>query len=190
MASSSRSFAFSLAISLCLHLGLLAIRPPQGEADELREFAGRPRPPPLQARLVPALLKNTFEDSTEEQRDPAPTAARHPAKPSPPAPETRGTVVSLKPQAPLLSGAPLKHAREALSEHLFYPPEAIEGGLEGETVLLLVLNAQGDILKAEVASSSGHPILDRAALAAAATIGRIPGFGGKEALLPVRFQLF
>jgi protein TonB len=87
-----------------------------------------------------------------------------------------------------LSGSALRHAQAALSKHLFYPPEAIEQGLEGDVVLLLALDENGRILTAEIATSSGHALLDQAALDAARHIGALPG-NPQQTLLPVSFRL-
>src|SRR4051812_26818264 len=46
----------------------------------------------------------------------------------------------------------------------FYPPEAVARGIEGETILLLRYKPDGSLLDAKIAHSSGHAILDQAAL--------------------------
>ena len=46
------------------------------------------------------------------------------------------------------AGIPLRRAQAALSEHLFYPPEAIARGLEGDVILLLTLSDSGQIVSA------------------------------------------
>lgn len=83
----------------------------------------------------------------------------------------------------------LEHARKVLSEVLLYPAEARAQGLEGETMLLLVLGEQGEIQRVDVARSSGHAILDEAAVAAAARLGRLPA-ASRQILLRVPFQLY
>ena len=96
------------------------------------------------------------------------------------------------PQPPLaprtLQGSSLRRAQTALSAHLFYPPEAIAQGLEGEVILLLVLADGGKLISATVARSSGHALLDQAALDAARRIGVLPG-NPRQTLFPVRFRL-
>lgn len=84
---------------------------------------------------------------------------------------------------------PREEAQRRLAEHLYYPPEAIARGLEGEVRLLLSLDDAGNVLDAQVASSSGHDLLDRAAVRAAFAMGRLPGAGAREAILPVMFRL-
>lgn len=96
------------------------------------------------------------------------------------------------PQPPLaprsLQGSSLRRAQAALSEHLFYPPEAVAQGLEGEVILLLVLAEGGKLVSATVARSSGHTLLDQAALDAARRIDALPG-NPRQTLFPVRFRL-
>jgi periplasmic protein TonB len=89
---------------------------------------------------------------------------------------------------PTLQGSSLRRAQTALSEHLFYPPEAVARGLEGEVVLLLVLSDSGQLISAAIARSSGHALLDQAALDAARRIGALPG-NPRQTLFPVSFRL-
>ncbi len=87
-----------------------------------------------------------------------------------------------------LQGSSLRRAQSALSEHLFYPPEAVARGLEGEVVLLLVLADNGRLISADIARSSGYGLLDQAALDAARRIGALPG-NPRQTLFPVSFRL-
>lgn len=80
-------------------------------------------------------------------------------------------------------------AQRKLAKHLFYPPEAVAAGIEGEVRLLLTLDPAGIVVEAVIASSSGHPMLDRAALSAAHALRRLPGAGERELILPVVFRL-
>ena len=118
-----------------------------------------------------------------------------PAPPPAAAAETVSTEAgdsTANPQPPLpprsLQGSSLRRAQAALSAHLFYPPEAIAQGLEGEVILLLVLADGGKLISATVARSSGHALLDQAALDAARRIGALPG-NPRQTLFPVRFRL-
>jgi protein TonB len=87
-----------------------------------------------------------------------------------------------------LQGASLRRAQAALSKHLFYPPQAVAMGLEGEVILLLSLTENGQLVSAAVARSSGHALLDQAALDAARNIGALPG-NPRQTLFPVSFRL-
>jgi len=70
----------------------------------------------------------------------------------------------------------------------FYPPEAVARGIEGETILILRYAADGRLLDARIARSSGHAILDQAALRAVRATPRIAD-GPREVLFPVTFAL-
>lgn len=99
-----------------------------------------------------------------------------------------------KPDSPLASapknlrGTSLRRAQGMLSKHLFYPPPAVAQELEGEVVLLLTLDAAGQIHALDIAKSSGHALLDEAALNAARHIGALPG-NPRQTLLPITFRL-
>ena len=69
-----------------------------------------------------------------------------------------------------------------------YPPEAVARGIEGEVILLLNLSDNGELVSASIARSSGHPLLDQAALDAARHIGALPG-NPRQTLFPVSFRL-
>lgn len=110
-------------------------------------------------------------------RKPKPAAARpaHPAAPS----ATRAH----------LRGEAARAANEQLARELFYPVEAVERGLQGEATVLLFLDGAGNVIAARLEKSSGHAILDDAAVRAARTLRSLPDSAPREALLPVRFRL-
>jgi protein TonB len=75
-----------------------------------------------------------------------------------------------------------------------YPPEARARGLEGRTVVLVSISADGFVADVKVHESSGHAILDNAALAYARTRRYIPARENNvpvpaTALHPIRFRL-
>jgi len=88
-----------------------------------------------------------------------------------------------EPQAKLVNPATAEKIKQE-----YYPREAIARGLEGDVVVLLILKPSGAVTGAMVATSSGHAILDEAALAAAMRITRLPA-GLSQLLLPVQFRL-
>ncbi len=88
-----------------------------------------------------------------------------------------------------LGGAAASVVAEQLQRELPYPPEAIERGLQGEALVLLFLDAAGNAIAARIEASSGHSLLDDAALRAARSLRALPGSAPREVLLPVRFQL-
>ena len=85
--------------------------------------------------------------------------------------------------------SPEEAAQRKLSEVLFYPPEAVARGIEGEVRLLLTLDPGGRLLDAQIAASSGHKMLDDAAIRAAFAMGSLPQAGEREVILPVVFRL-
>ena len=169
---------FALVLSLALHAGLLL-------PDLLKRLSVAPPHPALQAvlRLPPKpeptaaepLLKNTIDPEDAPQK---PQAA---AKPEPkPAPKTTPKPVAKR---------ELQAAQRRLSQHLFYPPEAVSRGLEGEVRLILRLSADGAVDNVSIAASSGYPILDNAAIKAAYAMGALTGASSRELILPVIFRL-
>ena len=167
----SRRLLLALLASLALHLGLLGLRL-SGEKVSPRNTAisARLLPPATVAPAEP-LLKDTLAEEA------APKAAAAAPKPA--------DAMSRRP-APR---TPEEAAQRKLSEVLFYPPEAVARGLEGEVRLLLTLDGDGAIHDAQVAAGSGHKILDDAAVRAAFAMGRLPEAGAREVILPVVFRL-
>jgi protein TonB len=169
-------FGLSTLASLLLHAALLW---PPGFARS------RPPPPPRPPVLEAVLLAPAL---ATRQEPPEPAAAEAPPTPPtatvPPEPS-----FARKPPPPReLRGRALDSALAALAQQDFYPREAIERGLEGDVVVLLSLDEEGAIAAADIATSSGHALLDAAALAAVKRIGRLPA-ARPQVLLPVRFRL-
>lgn len=164
----------ALALSLAVHASLLL--------PGARLFGVPPQRPLLEASLqLPpppgssdALLKNTLaaDEPPVKHRPPAPSASR---------------------AAPPLAKAAPRHQIEAaqrkLSQHLYYPPEAVARGIEGEVRLILILAEDGSITEVNIASSSGHPLLDKAAVKAAYAMGSVNWAHSREMILPVIFRL-
>jgi protein TonB len=89
----------------------------------------------------------------------------------------------------VLAGEAARQANAQLARELLYPAEAIARGLEGEALVLLFLDARGNAVAARLEASSGHALLDDAAVRAARTLRGLPASAPREALLPVRFRL-
>ena len=119
------------------------------------------------------LLKNTLDPE-------APAAEEQVVPPSPPRPSP-----SHRPDPK----REIRAAQRKLSEHLFYPPEAIARGLEGEVRVIVQLSADGRVDDVHLGTSSGYAILDNAAIKAAYAVGRLPGATSRELILPVIFRL-
>lgn len=169
----SPRLTFAFLTSILLHLAVLLppqTRPPNAPAVPAATPAVLEtvlRPVPVAAESV---LKNTLDTQTKI------------ATPSPsPAPLPKKNKIARRPTQ---DGAARK-----LASHVFYPPEAVAKGWEGEVRLLLTLDDRGNVKEVDLAASSGHPILDQAALRAAWTMGRLPGVDRHELILPVVFRL-
>jgi len=158
---------FALLLSLTLHTALVVVP---------TWLAARQRPSPvasIEARLMPQAKPVAMAEAVSTEGDSTDTAAIAPRRAT--SPRT-------------LQGSALRRAQTALSEHLFYPPEAIARGIEGEVILLLILADSGQLVSAAIARSSGHAVLDQAALDAARNIGALPG-NPRQTLFPVLFRL-
>lgn len=146
---------------------LLALRPSQPAATPL----------PLQARLLdvspaPVLLA---PETPNRPPDAAP-----PGKPPAPRRPTRSGFTATDVAA---------QASRQIAEQLYYPPEAIARGLEGEVLVMLFLDEAGNALAARIERGSGHALLDEAAVRAARAVRSLPATAPQEVLLPVRFRL-
>lgn len=129
-------------------------------------------------RPTEPVLKDTLAEQQHEAEQAAPRSEPVPRSVRPPA--------SRVPRGP---AAKERAAQRKLAQYLFYPPEAVARGLEGEVRLLLILDVEGKVLQAQVASSSGHPLLDQAAVKAAYAMQRLPDASAREMILPVVFRL-
>lgn len=166
-----RLFA-ALALSLSLHL--LPFLP-----DAIKSPSKPETTRPLQAEL-----------RSPPPVDQAPPVLKLPEPPRP--------VDSLKPRPakPNQANTP-KSFNQAVREHLkkldaagqFYPAEAIARGLEGDVQVLLVLDESGKVVAARVEQSSGHALLDEAALKAVRSLTSIPADSPHDTLLWLRFRL-
>lgn len=168
-----------LALTLALLLHLLPFLP-----ELLRDSHPPPPPPPasppLDARLRPPPLPEQPPLRIEE---PPPKAAASKTPPLPRLKSPRSTVATSWQEA----------VRQQLQRRqklgIFYPPEAISRGLEGEALVLMILDPSGQIVASRIEQSSGHPILDEAALQNVRALSSIPADAPREIVLPVRFRL-
>lgn len=184
-----RPFAAALLASLAIHAAALALADlawrvlemPVSRAPSVLEVRLETEPR-MEMPAPPAVIKNTLDDGpgpVPQKRFPQRPPEKHP-----------GTVARLAPPAEPLPERDLGATLDRLSETLLYPPEALRRGLEGDVVLLLELGDGGRITGASVASSSGHPILDDAAIRAVLRLGTLgAASAGKAVLLPVRFRI-
>lgn len=164
----------ALALSIVVHLAVLMptgwLRPPPEDVSI-----------PLQVELPPPVAATRLDTHPERLE----SAAAAPPAAVPPAPTLRLERTSPPRE---LQGRALDAALAALLREEVYPRAAIDAGLEGRAVLLLTLDATGRVMAVELAASSGHALLDDAALRAATRIGGLPE-GRRQVLLPVDFRL-
>ena len=184
----------ALAISIALHAALVSVRLP--------ELAGLQAPKPLRELIVhlPAPEQPAAAPRLTLPPEPQPNASASAplaaARPRPAAPRVAiPQPAASDPQRPAgeatqrLSGEAALRAAEQLARDLPYPPEAIERGLQGEALVLIFLDRSGNAIAARLEASSGHAILDDAAVRAARRLRALPDSAPREALLPVRFRL-
>jgi protein TonB len=157
----SRPLIIAFMFSLVLHGGLLCLGafPPAPRAPALQALLRLPSAPVTVPEPVPVtetLLKNTIEDDLPEA--PAPND-------SPPSRERRG-----------MSADPDRMAaiRKKLSEYVFYPEQARRLGLEGTVTLFVEVSGDGRVEDVRVVASSGHPLLDNAAIRGFYALGWLP----------------
>jgi protein TonB len=85
----------------------------------------------------------------------------------------------------------LGQLRQELARHFYYPAQAVRRGWQGTVQLGFEIDTGGRINNIYVAQSSGHTLLDRAAVAALGKLGQI-SFQGKyqhQLYLPVMYRL-
>lgn len=171
----------ALSASLLLHLSPLFA----GLVAEVR----RPPPPPLQATLRPPPAPESAPlpppPPLSLPDPPKPPAAR----PAPPLPPNAAPVRKPPAAATTWTQAVNRHFKDLQERGLFYPEEAIAQGLEGEVLVLIVIDEGGRVVAARLEQGSGHRILDDAALRAVRSLRSLPADAPRDALLPVRFRL-
>jgi protein TonB len=167
----------ALALSLIFHLLPLA-----SEFLHSRSPSAAPAPPPLRAEFrapPPAMPPPPPPLIAPPPPKPAAAPATTPKPPKPaPAPRATGWLEQVRQQ----------FARQR-DLGLYYPTEAIAQGLEGEVLVLMLLDESGQVSAARVEQSSGQRLLDDAALRAVRALRSLPADAPRQALLPVRFRL-
>ena len=195
---------WALALSVLLHAGgialvtLLAPSSMQGPRRELAALAVRMRETPaahLEEATVPVptqLPRLTLPQESSPHASaarPAPAAPRLLLAPAGWTGVAAGQREASAPGPRGLGGEAARQAYQQISRALLYPREAIEQGIEGEATVLLFLDESGNAIAARLETSSGHALLDEAALRAARSLRSLPAGAPREALLPVRFRL-
>jgi len=185
------TLARALAASLLLHAGLLelagTLMPSARRAPHrlLGALDVRLREEPLELQVTPPAARLRIEPSRHASAAPAaPAAPRVLLAPQ------RDVAAARRDHRPRsLAGAAADAAYEQMRHALYYPREAVERGLQGEATVLIFLDEGGNVIAARLERSSGHALLDDAAVRAARALRALPASAPREALLPVRFTL-
>jgi protein TonB len=180
---SARPFLFpALVLSLILHAAMMFLK--------LQSDAPGPQPDrtELKVRLTepPAITIPAASPRLLLPEEPPRNASAVPPGPLRP---RRITVPAVANSPQRLPEEVALQVAAQLARELPYPPEAVERGLQGEALLLLFLDPSGNVIAARLESSSGHAVLDEAALRAARQLRTLPDSAPRETLLPVRFRL-
>lgn len=178
-----RRLLVTLALSLLLH-GLPwlpgLILAPNKPSTAAIPLSASLRPPAAPIQAAPPL------SLPEPAKPPAQVESKPPLEPKPPAKPPTKT-----------EGKPARTWTQAVRQHLkkldalgqFYPAEAIARGLQGEVLVLLIIDENGQVVAARVEQGSGHPLLDEAALRAVRSLRSLPADTPREMVLPVHFRL-
>jgi len=147
--------------------------PPQAQPDEtsapdVAEIpAPRPRPAP-QRRPEPPLEATSVPDSPPTAAAPAPAPGAAPTGPAAPSAATAPAAAS---------AAEISYARLLLSRlqrAIIYPRGAQRRGLEGVVRVEVLIAASGELRQVRLDMSSGHAVLDQAALALVRRVAPFP----------------
>lgn len=169
---------FRLAASLLASLAMHGVTVLPG--IDIGKSSRPAAPPPLTAELRPP-------PATAAEAPPL-RLAEPPPKPAAPTPAKK--VAPSKPPAPADWTQTIRqHLKRLDAAGQFYPAEAIARGLQGEATVLIVLDETGKVVAARIEASSGHAILDDAALRAVRSLASLPAEAPRQVLLPVRFRL-
>lgn len=162
-------------LSITLHaLPLLPIKSnPKAKRNVLPPLAVRLKLPPLPspAPILPPPPENTPEPPK--------------TTPAPPPKKESGKSAS----APRWESAVRQQINKLKTEGKYYSREAYDQHLEGEVVVLMVLDESGNVTAARIEESSGQAILDRDALNAVKSLRYLPADAPREVQLPLRFRL-
>ena len=172
----------ALALSFALHGAVLVpdlvkrlpTTQPRPALQAMLRIPPTPEPPRAES-----LLKNTLDGET------APEAV----EPTLPKPVEAARKPEPKAAPKNAQKRDIEIAQRKLFEHQFYPPEAIAQNLEGEVVLIIKFSDNGEVEDVSVAASSGHAILDNAAVRNVYAVGSSLGITSREWVISMPFRL-
>lgn len=111
-----------------------------------------------------------------------PAAATAETRPAPAAPQLAKAIAPAAPASTPGDAVQLKEPNYRKRARLFYPSEARRQGQDGVVVLSLWIDATGKAGRVEVKQSSGHPLLDEAALNMARRSEYVPARRGSASV--------
>lgn len=157
-----------------------------------------PKPiPPKKTKKEPIVATDTVATEQEQitANDAEPSRPQNMEEPQPEAllPASlpaAGLQSDNGPEQPTIEAKPLYR----LNPPPDYPPLARRRGLEGTVQLDVLVNSRGGVHEVRLAGTSGHDLLDRAAMAAVQTWLFQPGKRGEQSIdmwvrVPIRFAL-
>lgn len=169
------TYRLALAVTLSL---LLHISPFLGEFVHFPQTALPP--PPIRAEIR---MPSPPPPPPLELDKPEPLARTAPRK------EATAQASSRQSALPAWQREIRRQFGKQQKDGLFYPAEAIAQGLEGEVLILMLLDENGRVAAARVEQSSGQRLLDDAALRAVRALHSLPADAPQQTIVPVRFSL-
>ncbi|MDG0026165.1 energy transducer TonB [Trinickia sp. Y13] len=162
--------------------------PAPAAREHTRQTTPRPpRPPVPHAPAAPAPLQSSMPSLNTASTQPAPATSSAPAAPSP------ASAAPAPPPEPAVT-PPIGYAAYLNNPPPRYPQSAQEEGWEGRTVLRVHVDASGHPIGVQLHVSSGHDVLDKAALAAVRQWTFVPAKRGATPIdgwvdVPLDFRL-
>ena len=155
--------------------------------EQAREAApsSRPRPAPL----VPRERAQRDSPATRTAPAPAPTQSHGPQR------RQAEAAIPAPPSDAVLRERLRQRLEVSLRQHFHYPPLARRYGWEGRVEIGLRVEANGEFSDVHVVRTSGHALLDRAALNTLGRVARLPDavdwLQGRhfDMVLPVHYRL-
>ena len=166
----------ALALSVMFHAFALA-------------YLGTRLPVPVKRVSEADLLVTLREAPKPLPRPEPPQAIPEPPRPHPNPPKPRADLRKKAPEKKKLAEKKKPPPKSPAPLRLPYPLEAVARGLEGDVLVRVILDDTGNVVASRLESSSGHALLDDAALQAVRGLRGLPDNMPRGALLPVRFRL-
>lgn len=127
-------------------------------------------PPPSPVQVTKQALQETAQTIAiaPPKQDVAPMAPQQPEPPPAPVPHAEIKMAATPPAAPQSNaraeGVYQAAARAGIERQKRYPDEALQMNMTGVVTLIYSISREGRLIRVDVEKSSGHALLDRAAL--------------------------